>query len=140
MFTLYTNRSNATCIGLPYVFESNNCKASNNLTLQIGANWSRSSVSHFRRIMGGVLGKNESPLSPKASVPETKLEAKITEAMLRRETEGSSIKSFDSLVLKFPKIDENLRKCKVIFQEFGKLAAHPLSNFYSYLFGNIYLH
>ncbi|KAL3325440.1 hypothetical protein AABB24_036594 [Solanum stoloniferum] len=70
--------------------------------------------------MGGVLGKNESPSSPKASVPETKLEAKITEAMLRRETEGSSIRSFDSLVLKFPKIDENLRKCKVIFQEFDE--------------------
>ncbi|XP_009608208.1 putative calcium-binding protein CML21 [Nicotiana tabacum] len=67
--------------------------------------------------MGGVLGKNE---SPRASVPETKLEAKITEAMQRRETEGSSIKSFDSIVLKFPKIDENLRKCKVIFQEFDE--------------------
>lgn len=77
-------------------------------------------LSHFRLIMGGVLGKNESPSSPKASVPETKLEAKITEAMLRRETEGSSIRSFDSLVLKFPKIDENLRKCKVIFQEFDE--------------------
>ncbi|CAN4117848.1 unnamed protein product [Withania somnifera] len=60
------------------------------------------------------------PSSPKASVPETKLEAKITEVMLRRETEGSTIKSFDSLVLKFPKIDENLRKCKVIFQEFDE--------------------
>lgn len=70
------------------------------------------------------MGKNE---SPRASVPETKLEAKITEAMQRRETEGSSIKSFDSIVLKFPKIDENLRKCKVIFQEFGRLAAYPLS-------------
>lgn len=63
------------------------------------------------------MGKNE---SPRASVPETKLEAKITEAMQRRETEGSSIKSFDSIVLKFPKIDENLRKCKVIFQEFDE--------------------
>ena len=63
------------------------------------------------------MGKNE---SPRASVPETKLEAKITEAMQRRETAGSSIKSFDSIVLKFPKIDENLRKCKVIFQEFDE--------------------
>lgn len=104
---------------------------------QIGA---EVQLSHFRLIMGGVLGKNESPSSPKASVPETKLEAKITEAMLRRETEGSSIRSFDSLVLKFPKIDENLRKCKVIFQEFGRLAAHPLSSFYLYHFGNVYLH
>ncbi|MCD7456148.1 putative calcium-binding protein cml21 [Datura stramonium] len=70
--------------------------------------------------MGGILGKNESLSSPRASVPETKLEGKITEAMQRRETEGSSIKSFDSIVLKFPKIDENLRKCKVIFQEFDE--------------------
>lgn len=66
------------------------------------------------------MGKNESLSSPRASVPETKLEGKITEAMQRRETEGSSIKSFDSIVLKFPKIDENLRKCKVIFQDFDE--------------------
>lgn len=67
--------------------------------------------------MGGVLQKGE---SPKACLPETKLEAKILEAMQRRESEGSSMKSFNSIILKFPKIDENLRKCKDIFQEFGK--------------------
>ncbi|XP_027061977.1 probable calcium-binding protein CML21 [Coffea eugenioides] len=65
--------------------------------------------------MGGVLQKGE---SPKAYLPETKLEAKIVGAMQRRESEGSSAKSFNSIILKFPKIDENLRKCKAIFQEF----------------------
>ncbi|CDP13649.1 unnamed protein product [Coffea canephora] len=65
--------------------------------------------------MGGVLQKGE---SPKAYLPETKLEAKIIGAMQRRESEGSSAKSFNSIILKFPKIDENLRKCKAIFQEF----------------------
>lgn len=67
--------------------------------------------------MGGVLGKGD---SPKASVPETKLETKITEAMQRRETAGSSLKSFDCIILKFPRIDESLRKCKATFEEFGR--------------------
>ncbi|KAL2475937.1 putative calcium-binding protein CML21 [Abeliophyllum distichum] len=67
--------------------------------------------------MGGVLRKDE---SPKASVPETKLEAKITEAMQRRETEGTSMKSFNSIILKFPRIDESLRKCKATFEEFDE--------------------
>ncbi|CAA3005207.1 probable calcium-binding CML21 [Olea europaea subsp. europaea] len=67
--------------------------------------------------MGGVLGKGD---SPKASVPETKLETKITEAMQRRETAGSSLKSFDSIILKFPRIDESLRKCKATFEEFDE--------------------
>lgn len=66
--------------------------------------------------MGGVLQKSESH----ASIPQTKLEAKITEAMQRRAKDGSSMKSFDSVILKFPKIDESLRKCKATFQEFGK--------------------
>ena len=66
--------------------------------------------------MGGVLQKGE---SPKAYLPETKLEAKIVGAMQRRESEGSSAKSFNSIILKFPKIDENLRKCNAIFLEFG---------------------
>ncbi|KAI3466372.1 hypothetical protein Pfo_023035 [Paulownia fortunei] len=67
--------------------------------------------------MGGVVAKDE---SPKASVPETKLEAKIIEAVRRREVEGSSIKSFNSIILKFPKIDESFRKCKTTFQEFDE--------------------
>lgn len=67
--------------------------------------------------MGGALGKGDSPT---ASVPETKLEAKIIEAMQQRESEGTSMKSFNSIILKFPKIDESLRKCKAIFQEFDE--------------------
>ncbi|KAL2453562.1 putative calcium-binding protein CML21 [Abeliophyllum distichum] len=67
--------------------------------------------------MGGVQGKVESPA---ASISETKLEAKVIEAMQRRETEGSSLKSFNSIILKFPKIDESLRKCKSIFEQFDE--------------------
>ncbi|KAK3008197.1 hypothetical protein RJ639_015367 [Escallonia herrerae] len=67
--------------------------------------------------MGGTLGKRD---SPKASLPETKLEAKILETMRRRESEGCSMKSFNSIILKFPKIDESFRKCKAIFEQFDE--------------------
>ncbi|KAK6947151.1 EF-hand domain [Dillenia turbinata] len=66
--------------------------------------------------MGGVQGKEGSP--KKGWVPETKLESKMVEAMQRRASEGSTMKSFNSIILKFPKIDESLRKCKVIFEQF----------------------
>lgn len=67
--------------------------------------------------MGGVVGKGESP--KKVSIPETKLEAKMVEAMQRRASHGSSMKSFNSIILKFPKIDESFRNCKDIFEQFG---------------------
>ncbi|KAM7499061.1 hypothetical protein LguiA_023475 [Lonicera macranthoides] len=67
--------------------------------------------------MGGAAGKDG---SPKAWIPETKLEARITEAIQRRETQGSSMKSFNSIILKFPKIDASLRKCKASFQQFDE--------------------
>lgn len=57
-------------------------------------------------------------------VPETKLEAKIIEAVQRRASRGTTMKSFNSIVLKFPKIDDGLRNCKAIFQEFGE-CKHP---------------
>ncbi|KAJ0920675.1 putative EF-hand domain-containing protein [Helianthus annuus] len=41
-----------------------------------------------------------------------KLEAQILEAIIQRESKGTSIKSINRIILKFPKIDENLRKCK----------------------------
>ncbi|KAH7545470.1 probable calcium-binding protein CML21 [Ziziphus jujuba] len=68
--------------------------------------------------MGGVVGKAESP--KKASVPETKLEAKMVEAMQRRSSQGTNVKSFNSIILKFPKIDESLRNCKEIFEQFDE--------------------
>lgn len=68
--------------------------------------------------MGGVVGKGES--QRKVWLPETKLEAKMVEALQKRSSQGSKIKSFNSIVLKFPKIDESLRKCKAIFEQFGK--------------------
>ncbi|CAK9148920.1 unnamed protein product [Ilex paraguariensis] len=70
--------------------------------------------------MGGILGKGEKVESPKAWMPETKLDTKIKEAMQRRESEGSSMKSFNRIILKFPKIDESLRKCKAIFERFDE--------------------
>ncbi|XWS51661.1 hypothetical protein CRYUN_Cryun11dG0002600 [Craigia yunnanensis] len=68
--------------------------------------------------MGGVAGKAESP--EMVWIPETKLEAKMVEAMKRRASEGTAMKSFNSIILKFPKIDESLRKCKAIFEQFDE--------------------
>ncbi|KAL4335649.1 hypothetical protein GQ457_07G012510 [Hibiscus cannabinus] len=62
--------------------------------------------------MGGVAGKLESPV--------TKLEAKMVEAMQRRACKGTAIKSFNSIILKFPKIDASLRNCKSIFEQFDE--------------------
>ncbi|XVF70977.1 hypothetical protein PTKIN_Ptkin11bG0205500 [Pterospermum kingtungense] len=53
-------------------------------------------------------------------VPETKLEAKMVEAMQRRASKGTAVKSFNSIILKFPKIDQSLRKCKAIFEQFDE--------------------
>ncbi|CAK7323883.1 unnamed protein product [Dovyalis caffra] len=68
--------------------------------------------------MGGAVGKVVSP--KKEWIPETKLEVKMVEAMRRREAQGTSIKSFNSIILKFPKIDESLRNCKAIFEQFDE--------------------
>ncbi|ONH99510.1 hypothetical protein PRUPE_6G033600 [Prunus persica] len=68
--------------------------------------------------MGAVVGKGDSPRQ--FSIHETKLEAKMVEAMKRRAVKGSVMKSFDSLILKFRKIDESLRKCKAIFEQFDE--------------------
>ncbi|OVA19695.1 EF-hand domain [Macleaya cordata] len=68
--------------------------------------------------MGGVIGKAESPRN--GWIPETKLEAKMVEAMQRRALEGTSMRSFNSVILKFPKIDESLRNCKAIFEQFDE--------------------
>lgn len=72
--------------------------------------------------MGGVLGTDDSPR--KVWTPETKIEAKMVEAMQRRESQGSSMRSINTIILKFPKIDESLRKCKTIFEQFGRLPLH----------------
>ncbi|KAE8680294.1 putative calcium-binding protein CML21 [Hibiscus syriacus] len=51
---------------------------------------------------------------------ETKLEAKLLEAMKRRASAGTAMKSFNTVILKFPKIDESLRKCKAVFEQFDE--------------------
>ncbi|KAG2682721.1 hypothetical protein I3843_11G204400 [Carya illinoinensis] len=68
--------------------------------------------------MGNIVRKSGSP--KKAWMPETQLEVKMVEAMKQRASAGSATKSFNSIILKFPKIDESLRNCKVIFEQFDE--------------------
>ncbi|KAL1556111.1 putative calcium-binding protein cml21 [Salvia divinorum] len=67
--------------------------------------------------MGAAVAKSS---CPRGAVPESNLEARILGAMRRREAQGSSIKSFNSIILKFPKIDQSLRKCKATFENFDE--------------------
>lgn len=67
--------------------------------------------------MGGALGRSD---SMKQSSPVSKLEAKMVEAIQKRALQGTTMRSFNSVILKFPKIDESLRKCKTIFEEFDE--------------------
>ncbi|KAI0503972.1 hypothetical protein KFK09_014919 [Dendrobium nobile] len=67
--------------------------------------------------MGGSLGKKE---SSKNYSSESKLDAKMVETMRRRAAQGSSMKSFNTIILKFPKIDESFKKCKTIFEQFDE--------------------
>lgn len=69
--------------------------------------------------MGGALGVAAD--SPKRGyLPETKLEAKMVEAMQKRASKGTAMKSFNTIILKFPKIDQSFRKCKAIFEQFDE--------------------
>ncbi|KAK9691521.1 hypothetical protein RND81_09G202000 [Saponaria officinalis] len=68
--------------------------------------------------MGGAIGKVESPKT--GHLPETKLEAKMVEAMQKRASKGTAMKSFNTIILKFPKIDQSFRKCKATFEEYDE--------------------
>jgi hypothetical protein len=72
--------------------------------------------------MGGVVGKGDTPRHSSAA---TKLEQKMVEAMQQRAQEGTSLRSFNSVIMKFPKIDESLRNCRIIFQQFGEYLLSP---------------
>lgn len=63
------------------------------------------------------MGKKD---SSKHFFSEPKLDAKLVEAMRQRAAGGSTMKSFNTIILKFPKIDESLRKCKSFFEEFDE--------------------
>nr|ACR34117.1 unknown [Zea mays] len=65
--------------------------------------------------MGAVLGRHD---THKRSSHGSKLEVKMVDAMQQRASHGTSLKSFDSIIMKFPKIDESFRKCKTIFEQF----------------------
>ncbi|KAL1370507.1 hypothetical protein HN51_000763 [Arachis hypogaea] len=85
--------------------------------------------------MGGVFGRHD---SHKRWIYGTKIENKIVEAMQKRETKGCSVKSFNTIILKFPKIDESFRKCKAIFEQFdedsnGVIDREELKNSFSKL-------
>uniref|UniRef100_A0A0D3F214 EF-hand domain-containing protein n=1 Tax=Oryza barthii TaxID=65489 RepID=A0A0D3F214_9ORYZ len=67
--------------------------------------------------MGGVVGRGD---SPRHTSPASKLERKMVEAMQQRAQKGTSVKSFNSVIMKFPKIDESLRNCRIIFQQFDE--------------------
>uniref|UniRef100_A0A0A8YMD4 Pco145926 n=1 Tax=Arundo donax TaxID=35708 RepID=A0A0A8YMD4_ARUDO len=67
--------------------------------------------------MGGVFGRHE---ASRRSSDGSKLETKMVEAMQQRAAHGTSVKSFNTIIMKFPKIDESLRKCKTIFEQFDE--------------------
>ncbi|PKA51223.1 putative calcium-binding protein CML21 [Apostasia shenzhenica] len=67
--------------------------------------------------MGAALRKND---SSSHKLPFSKLEAKMVEAMRHRAARGSTMKSFNSIIMKFPKIDESFRNCKAIFEQFDE--------------------
>ncbi|TVU08141.1 hypothetical protein EJB05_41530 [Eragrostis curvula] len=69
--------------------------------------------------MGGVFGRHETSTSGRSS-DGSKLETKMVEAMQQRALKGTSVKSFNTIIMKFPKIDESLRKCKTIFEQFDE--------------------
>ena len=74
-------------------------------------------VTIWTASMGAVLGRHD---THKRSFHGSKLEAKMVDAMQQRASHGTSLKSFDSIIMKFPKIDESFRKCKTIFEQFGE--------------------
>lgn len=44
----------------------------------------------------------------------------MVEAMQKRASKGTTVKSFNTIILKFPKIDASFRKCRTIFEEFDE--------------------
>jgi calcium-binding protein CML len=74
--------------------------------------------------MGGVFGRHD---SIKRSSHGSKLESKMVESMRQRAAHGTSVKSFNTFIMKFPRIDEGLRKCKTILEQFGELSCPVLS-------------
>ncbi|KAE8811051.1 putative calcium-binding protein CML21 [Hordeum vulgare] len=67
--------------------------------------------------MGGVFGRHD---AGRQSSHGMKLESKMVESMKQRASHGTSVKSFNSIIMKFAKIDKGLRKCKTIFQQFDE--------------------
>ncbi|PPD90806.1 hypothetical protein GOBAR_DD12254 [Gossypium barbadense] len=102
--------------------QPNNCN--------IGRDESTDGDSQGNQIRGGVAEDPKDPawLFNSLYLPETKLEAKMVEAMQRRASVGTAMKSFNSVILKFPKIDESLRNCKAVFEQFDEDSNGAIDN------------
>lgn len=52
----------------------------------------------------------------------TKIDMQMTQAMTERAQSGHfTIKSFNSIIMKFPKIDESFGEVRSVFKKFGKM-------------------
>lgn len=67
--------------------------------------------------MGGSASKGDLKRNWKQ---QSKLEARMVEAMQTRAVVGSPLRSLNTIILKFPKIDESLRKCWSTFELFDE--------------------
>lgn len=66
--------------------------------------------------MGGRLTRDAAPSRP------SKIEARMVQAMAERAQSGKfGLKSFNSIIMKFPKIDKSFQDVRAVFKKFGKL-------------------
>ncbi|XP_078438041.1 calcium-binding EF-hand family protein [Wolffia australiana] len=68
--------------------------------------------------MGSVIGKKGE--SSRICRTSSKLEVKMAEAMKKRAQAGTTLKSFDNIILKFYTIDRSIRNCKSVFKQFDQ--------------------
>eukprot|EP00249_Psilotum_nudum_P013749 c24487_g1_i2 orf=496-1161(-) len=65
--------------------------------------------------MGAILGKRRKCAEP------SKIEKRMVQAMVQKSAAGkSSLKSFNSIIMKFPKIDETFENVRGMFEKFDK--------------------
>lgn len=66
--------------------------------------------------MGGRLTRDAAPSRP------SKIETRMVQAMAERAQSGKfGLKSFNSIIMKFPKIDKSFQDVRAVFKKFGKL-------------------
>ncbi|KAJ7537289.1 hypothetical protein O6H91_12G106700 [Diphasiastrum complanatum] len=67
--------------------------------------------------MGGNCSKRK---VNEASSQGSKIEKRMVEAMKQRATVGATLKSFNSILVKFPKIDNSFEEVRTVFKKFDK--------------------